>query len=261
MSHRQQQKAEAREQRLAAEREEAARAARRKRLGILGAVAAVAAVAVVVLALVAGGDDGTGGEDGGAGAATGTETSQLLDGIPQEGSRLGDPDAPVVLTEFADLQCPFCAQYSNEVLPQLVEEYVRTGQMRMEMRLLRFIGPDSDRAARVASYAGEQDRLWHFVDVFFRNQGPEGTGYATDEFLSSIAEAAGLDGDAAVEAIQTPETERLITQSEQEAQAAGISSTPTFTVQRGDGEARQLDVQELTFEAFQQALEPELEGE
>jgi protein-disulfide isomerase len=259
MSHRQEQKAAAREQRMAAEREEAARAARRKRLQWLGIVGGIAAAAVVVLLVVAGGGDDAGEPGGGTAVAGASDVQARYQDIPQSGTTLGDPEAPVVVSEYADMQCPFCAQYSNEVQPQVIDEYVRTGQIRIELRLLRFIGPDSDRAARVAAYAAERDRMWHFVDVFFHNQGSEGTGYATDQFLSSIADAAGLPGDEAVEAIQQPETERLITESEQEAQQRNISSTPAFTVTDADGETHRLELQDLTFEAFQQALEPHLE--
>jgi protein-disulfide isomerase len=57
----------------------------------------------------------------------------------------------VTLVEFADLQCPFCAQYARDALPRLIDRYVRPGRIRMQLRLLSFIGPDSECAARVAA--------------------------------------------------------------------------------------------------------------
>ena len=46
----------------------------------------------------------------------------------------------------------------------------------MVFRNLSFIGPDSERAARLAAAAGLQDRLWQFTDLIFRNQGAENSG-------------------------------------------------------------------------------------
>ena len=68
----------------------------------------------------------------------------LFDGIPQDGAWLGRADAPVVVEEYADLQCPFCAAFSKDGLPQVVSEHVKTGQVRMRLRLLTFIGAFND---------------------------------------------------------------------------------------------------------------------
>jgi protein-disulfide isomerase len=105
-------------------------------------VAAVLIVAVLVAISQAGGSSG-GGATGLGGV---TQARALFRGIPQQGIALGDPRAPVTLTEFADLQCPFCRQYTEAVLPTLVKRYVRTGKVRMIFQALAFIGPDSARA-------------------------------------------------------------------------------------------------------------------
>jgi protein-disulfide isomerase len=59
------------------------------------------------------------------------------------------------------------------VLPVLIHDYVREGKLRIVFRGLTFIGPDSEKALRAALAAGEQNRLWHVVDLFYRHQGPE----------------------------------------------------------------------------------------
>ena len=51
------------------------------------------------------------------------------------------------MVEFADLQCPFCAEYTKNVVPTIVNRYVRPGKLRIEFRPLTFIGPDSAKAA------------------------------------------------------------------------------------------------------------------
>src|SRR5512141_2096373 len=108
------------------------------------------------------------GEVAGAG-----EITALLDGIPQQGTVLGKPDAPVTLVEYADFQCPYCAQWALGTLPALVRDYVRAGKLRIEFRGLAFLGPDSETALRAALAAGREDGLWNVVELLYANQGAE----------------------------------------------------------------------------------------
>jgi protein-disulfide isomerase len=88
------------------------------------------------------------------GVAGAGEIASLLKGIPQHGTTLGAPNAPVTLVEYADLQCPYCAQWALGTFPSLVQDYVRTGKLRIEFRGLEFIGADSDAALRATLAAG-----------------------------------------------------------------------------------------------------------
>jgi protein-disulfide isomerase len=159
---------------------------------------------------------------------------------------LGDPDAGATLIEFADLQCPFCAQYAVEALPAVVDRFVRGGRLRLELRLLAFLGPDSERGAEVAAAATLQDRLWQFSELFFRNQGPENSGYATDAFLRRLARATpGLDYEQVREDLDSPAAQRLIREAERQANRLGVEGTPSFYLQRGDAPPEPFEVQSL----------------
>jgi protein-disulfide isomerase len=131
------------------------------------AVAGILAAGLIVASVVGARSGGTP-----AVASAGADAA-LLRGIPQDGAALGSPDAPVTLVEYADLQCPYCAQWSQTAFPELVRGYVRTGQLRMVFRGLAFVGPDSETAVRTAVAAGEQDRLWDVVRLLYANQGAE----------------------------------------------------------------------------------------
>ena len=159
------------------------RAASRRRARNAALAALVAAVAVVAVAIASGhGSTRSTAANGGrvAGAAA---VTALLDGIPQHGVLLGRGDAPVHVVEFADLQCPYCDEFSVQALPQLIQTFVRAGEVSFAFRNLSFIGPDSVRAGRVAAGAEQQNRLWNFVELMYLNQGEENTGYATDAYL------------------------------------------------------------------------------
>jgi protein-disulfide isomerase len=156
-------------------------------------------------------------------------------GIPQDGSILGERDAPFTLVEFADLQCPFCAQFDRKVLPAVIERFVRPGRLRLDLRPVSFLGPDSSTGAAATVAAGTQDRMWHFADLFYRNQGAENSGYATPRFLGRIANAAGLDFDRWRRQSNSPGLVALLERNAREAQTARVGGTPSFRLGRTGG--------------------------
>ena len=224
---------------------------RRPMLVRLGLLAALAVVIVVVVVVVAGGGDSD--KDGGGGTKSPAAARSALQGIPQSGIALGSPDAPVTMVEFADLQCPFCREYHENVFPELLKRYVRTGKLRLELRLLRFLGPDSDRLARVAAAAAAQNRMWQFVGLAYDRQGAENSGYATDDFINKLAADAGMDrADAGTAA------ERLIREGENAARKARIQSTPSFLIGPTGGPFEHFEPSDLSPDAFVPRIEEEL---
>jgi protein-disulfide isomerase len=252
----QQRKDQARAERAARERAALRAAQRRRRLLQLGSVLAVAAIVVAGLVLLS--QKGKPSASSGAAVAGAADARAMLRGIPQNGTSLGDPRAPVVLTEFADLQCPFCRDYTLNVLPQIIQRYVRTKRLRLELRLQRFIGPDSDVAARAAQAAATRDRMWNFVDLFYRNQGTENSGYVSDSFLSRLATAAGLPPKLVLDGSKAAALEKPLLTAEAEARAAGLTSTPSFLIGPKAGTGKVLNVSRLDIGAFAQAIDPEL---
>jgi protein-disulfide isomerase len=206
------------------------------RLGLLAAAAALAAVIVVAAVLIS---QGGAEEDEPAAPAR-------VGAIPQDGVSLGDPGAPATLIEFADLQCPFCAEFATRELPAVIDEYVRDGRLRLELRLLAFIGPDSERARQWAHAAALQDRMWGFTERFFRNQGAENSGYATDAFLTRIArQTPGLDLEQLRAEFGSPRTEALTRQAERLAGQLGVEGTPSFYLVQDGGEPEPIEIGDL----------------
>lgn len=179
---------ERREQRLH-EESEVERQERRQRLLKLGsAVAFLAIVAVAVAVVISQSQSGGGGGSVADAGLVGKE----LEGIPQSGLVLGQPSAKVTLFEFGDLQCPVCKAYSEEIVPSVIESEVRGGKAKIEFRNFTIIGPESVPAGAAAIAAGKQGRGWNYLELFYRNQGEERSGYVTDKFMTKIAKGAGV---------------------------------------------------------------------
>lgn len=203
-------------------------AAQRKRTAFLaGGIALIALIVVVGLVLASQAEDDVAEVD----------SDELFAGIEQEGFSLGDTGAPVTVVEFADLQCPFCADFATEDLPGIVESYVEPGDVRMELRLLDFIGEDSTAGALAAGAAAAQDRIWPFAENVYSNQGAENTGYITTDFIEEQASAVdGLDASKLLADSAASQAQSYLESSVATAADAGVDSTPSFLVGPTGGE-------------------------
>lgn len=202
---------------------------RRKKLLQIGAGAAFLAVVVVAVLIVV----ASGGDDGGD--ASNVKDAALvekeLSGIEQQGLVLGDPKAPVELIEYGDLQCPVCKAASEQVLPPIFAGAVAQGQAKVAFHNFIIISEESEPAGAAAVAAGNQGRGWNFIELFYRNQGKEASGYVTDEFLTAIAEGAGVEDIARWNRDRnSAKVKDEVKRTHQEATRMGLTGTPTFVI-------------------------------
>jgi protein-disulfide isomerase len=202
---------------------------RERAIKLASAIAFLAIVAVAVLIVISQSQGGGGDAGDVAGKA---DVDHLLHAIPQERLLLGKPAAAVTLVEFGDLQCPVCKGYSEEVLPQLIEGPVRRGEARLDFRNYTIIGAESPPAGAAAIAAGRQGRGWHYVELFYRNQGEENSGYVDDEFLTAVARTAGVPDIAAWNRERKSEPVRAeVERTTAEARRLGFTGTPSFVIE------------------------------
>ena len=105
-------------------------------------------------------------------------------------ARLGDPAAPVAMVVFSDFECPFCADFANDILPILREAYIDTRlvQLSFRHRPLTSVHSVALRAAHASACAHEQGHFWKFHDQLFTLP-----GRLDDEALTTIAHRSLLD--------------------------------------------------------------------
>ncbi len=222
---------------------------RLRRSKILNVVLAAVSVflLIVVVAQLSAGSGGTGdtsaqsqaeqsaaqtdeGQAEGTEAATGTgQGVETRD--PDDPMAIGDVDAPVVLVEWTDMRCPYCALFTRDTFPTLVEEYVDTGKVRIEVRDVAYFGDQSVEAAVAARAAANQGMFFEYLDAVYQAAPESGHADLPRETLISFAEEVGIPDMTQFES--DLDSEELLTEvqtSTSTAQALGVTSVPFFAV-------------------------------
>jgi protein-disulfide isomerase len=143
---------------------------------------------------------------------------------------MGDVDAPVVMVEYADFQCPFCGVFARDTHPTLEERYVDTGVLRVEYRDVPILGKDSYSAALGARAAAAQGAFWEFHDELYARDRERNAGEFAPERLIEMAGDLGLDVERFRADLEDPATEEAVQRDLQEARELGVSSTPAFLI-------------------------------
>lgn len=162
------------------------------------------------------------------------QTLEILKNLPRR--EAGDPlakgavDAKVVMTEWSDYRCPYCARWATQTLPQL-QRYVDDGTLRIEYRDLAVFGEDSVATAVAARAAGQQGRFWEYYETVFAAGGEGEHPDHSQPELIEFARTAGVPDLAAFEAaLADPALRHEVMSDTQEANQFGIRGTPFFVI-------------------------------
>lgn len=211
---------------------------RRAKIAIVALVAAVIFLILVLVAQMMGGTGNSGATQTAAPNAA-SSTAAAADGTPEQPRverrdpedprAIGDVDAPVVLSEWTDLRCPFCAVYHRDTLPALIEEYVDTGQVRIEFRDVAYFGEGSVDAAVAARAAARQGHYPEYLATVFAAAPESGHPDMPREKLIGFAEDAGVPDIAQFTAdLDDPTLATEVQQETAEAQGLGVTGVPFF---------------------------------
>lgn len=116
------------------------------------------------------------------------------------------------------------------VLPPIEQDFVESGQAKIEARPIAILGDESDLAAQAALCAAGQGRFWAYHDVLFANQGPERSGAFKAERLKAFAAAIGLDTASFNSCLDSGTHEAAVESATAAARGSGVQGTPTFIV-------------------------------
>ncbi len=139
---------------------------------------------------------------------------------------IGAEDAPVVMVEFSDFQCPFCSRFKEQAMGDIIKNFVDTGVVKLVFRDLPLpFHPHSQKAAEAAECAHEQGKFWEFHDKLFENQQALGV-----ENYKKYAADLGLDMEQFNDCL---DSDKYLSETQEDAKAAaeeGIGGTPGFVI-------------------------------
>lgn len=150
--------------------------------------------------------------------------------VVREANRRGDQNAPIVMVEFSDFQCPFCGRFFRTVEPEVRKQYIDTGKVTFVYKHMAILGQESIWAGEAAECAADQGKFWEYHDLVFSRQSGENQGAFTKENLLGFAKELNLDMSRFEPCLQNDQTLDRVQADTQEGQQAGVRGTPTFFV-------------------------------
>lgn len=165
----------------------------------------------------------------------------------------GAPDAPIMILEVSDFQCPFCKTHALGQGARIDEEYVETGKARViYFHMLGHI--HSQKSAEAAECAGNQGKFWEMHHLLFTETDEWWDAGDPVYFFKSYAETIGLDSEAFNTCIDMGERFAKVQNDHSIVTRGGITGTPTFIVNN------QPLVGSPEYDTWKQILDSILEG-
>jgi len=172
---------------------------------------------------------------------------------------IGNPNAPVTIAEWFDYQCPFCKQWEISTLPQILQNYVNAGKVRVVFKDFQFLGPDSmvdaEWARSIWSLYPNQFLAWRTAIYSSEPQENSMSASANLAFLKTTTatvqgiDVAKVEADVAANQVKY---DAQINADKTEAAKFGISATPSFVI------GTQMIAGAYPYATFQQAIDQEL---
>ena len=161
----------------------------------------------------------------------------------------GDENAKVTVVEFADYQCPFCGAVAglntaNPVYQQMIKQdptwqpyvsgiindYVKSGKVKLAYRDFSFLGQESNDAANAARCANEQGKFWEFHDKLYISQSGENEGVFAKDKLKKFGAELGLNTAKFNECVDQDKYAKDVAADTEGGRASGVTGTPAVFI-------------------------------
>ncbi|MDW8394824.1 MAG: thioredoxin domain-containing protein [Anaerolineae bacterium] len=161
----------------------------------------------------------------------------------------GDPNAPVLIVEYSDFECTYCRRFYAETFPKIIQDYVKTGKVRITYKHFPVLAESSGFKAEAAECAADQGKFWEFHNLLFSGRIPAGNRETVQPLLVEAARELGMNVEAFTACLNDGRTRIRVGEDFQEAQSFDVRGTPSFWING------QLLVGAQPYIAFQSAIE------
>ena len=174
---------------------------------------------------------------------------------------IGAANAPVTIAEWSDYQCPFCKRFELDTLPQIVQNYVTEGKVKVVFKDFAFLGPDSmvdaEYARAVWALYPTQFAAWR--TALFSQEPQENSLNAADNLafvLKVTGSISGIDVNKVKADVAANQTtyDAAIAADKAEGGSFGITATPSFII------GTQVIAGAYPYATFQSAIDAQLNG-
>lgn len=178
------------------------------------------------------------GEDNVANVAQNTDSPSLenINPVSEDDHIRGNPNAPIVLVEYSDYDCPFCKNF-HETMNQIMADYGADGKIAWVYRHfpLEQLHPNAPliaQAAECVADLGGDDAFWTFSDLIFEER--ETNAQTNPDSLPGFAELAGVDVNDYNSCVDSGRTKAAVEEDFNNALAIGGRGTPHTVILVGD---------------------------
>lgn len=172
---------------------------------------------------------------------------------------LGDPNAPVTVLVYSDLECPFCRRFHEDTLKPMMEEYGKLGKVKLVYRhfpLPASLHPNALNYALASECVADtlgQARFWEFIDKLFTTEA------ASLDDAITIAQSMGADKAKITDCVNNQDFLQKVKSEQTDGQSAGVRGTPSSFIIKGD-KATPIDGGAIPYEQLKPLLERNLNG-
>lgn len=143
-----------------------------------------------------------------------------------EQKTIGEENAPVEIILFTDLQGPFDARWHTQTLPQIDQEYIQSGKVKVSVKYFPLaFHTEAFQASLAAECAAEQNRFFDYTDILYNNQ-----DQLSEQELMDYANNLGIDTDKFSTCYSKDKTRLIVNGDLNEANKLKLSGAPSFFI-------------------------------
>ncbi len=157
-------------------------------------------------------------------------SEQIFNVVHRPANTIGNDNAPVTIIEYSDFECGYCRSFYNTTLKQVINDYVKTGKVKISYKHFPFLADSSLPKAMLSECAAEQGKFWEMHNALFGGRIPKADEASMNQQATQLAAEFGIDGARFGDCLANPQVRQRVVDDASEGQKVGVRGTPTFLI-------------------------------